>query len=378
MRVLFLTGGSPATVFALSPLATAATLNGHDVLVASNRAMTSFVASVGLPPVSITDGGMLDFMFADRDGTKLALPSDPKQRIHFNGRGFGRLAAASLPGLRELVGHWRPDLIVGGSLCYAAGLIAHETGIPFVRHTWDLGEPAGMDDGAVEELSNELAYLGLSRLPVPDLWVDICPPSLRAAGLGARQDMRFVPFNQQRTIDPWMYRRTDRPRVCITAGSRVSDRAEVEYLAGLVAGLDSLNAELVIAAPEAVAADLRTTAPQAHIGWFPLDRLLDTCDLLIHHGGGQSCLNALNAGVPQLLSPTIPKMIEPCTRISDYGAAITLVGDEQTPTKLAEATSVILAAPSFRERAREVRKEIAAQPTPGAVVSVLEELVGRR
>ncbi|WP_116041253.1 nucleotide disphospho-sugar-binding domain-containing protein [Amycolatopsis palatopharyngis] len=377
MKILFLTGGSPATVFALSPLATAARLSGHDVLVASNEDMSSFVASVGLPTVSVTSGKMLEFMFTDRDGTKLDLPGDPMDRLRFNGRGFGRLAAASLPKLRELVADWQPDLVVGGSLCYAAGLIAREIGAPFVRHTWDLGEPPAIDDGASEELASELAALNLDGVAVPDLWIDICPPSLRAPGLSGRQDMRFIPYNQQRTLEPWMYRRGDRPRVCVTAGSRVSHEAEIEYLTALVESIDPLEADIVIAAPEAVAADLRAAKPRVHVGWFPLDTLLTTCDLIVHHGGGQSCLNALNAGVPQLLIPTIPKMVPPCTRISDYGAGTTLLGEDQAPEHLAKAASEILGTPSFRERAHSVSAEIAAQPTPSAVVAELTDLVRR-
>ncbi|MEV0054268.1 nucleotide disphospho-sugar-binding domain-containing protein [Saccharopolyspora shandongensis] len=373
MKFLFLTGGSPATVFALSPLATAARLAGHTVIVASPEDMTSFVAAAGLPTVPVTDRKMLEFMFTDRDGGKLPLPEDPDERLFFNGRGFGRLAAASLPALRDLVADWRPDLIVGGSLCYAAGLLAAQLGVPFVRHTWDLGEPPGIDAGAAAELAAELSGLGLGELPEADLWVDICPPSLRAPGLGERQDMRFVPYNQQRALQPWMYRRGDRPRVCVTAGSRVAHDADLKFLRELVGSLGALDAEIAIAAPEAVADELRA-GEHVRVGWFPLDTLLTTCDLILHHGGGQTSLNALHAGVPQLLIPNIPKMVPPCARMSERGAAITLMGEDQAPERLGAAAAELLATPSFRERAGSVRDEIAAQPAPAEVAAVLEKL----
>ncbi|MFD3781319.1 nucleotide disphospho-sugar-binding domain-containing protein [Streptomyces sp. NPDC058612] len=376
MKVLFLTGGSPATVFALAPLASAARLAGHDVLLASPEDMASVASSVGLPVVAVTDGTMRRFMFSDRDGRPLSIPDDPRERLDFNGRGFGRLAAASLPGLRALVADWVPDLVVGGSLCYAAPFLAHELGVPWVRHTWDLGEPPEMDLGAAAELRPELDSLGLDGLPAADLWVDICPPGLRGSGTGPRQGMRFVPYNQRRPLESWVLRRPERPRVCVTAGSRVSDAEETDGLRELAAGLGALGADVVIAAPEAVAASLRDAGGGVRAGWFALDTLLATCDLIVHHGGGQTSLTALHAGVPQLFIPTIPKMVPPCSRVSDYGAALTLTAPRQTPADIAAAAAELLSDPSYRERARSVSEEIARQPPPAEVVGVLEELVG--
>ncbi|MFJ8535844.1 nucleotide disphospho-sugar-binding domain-containing protein [Streptomyces sp. NPDC093591] len=376
MKMLFLTGGSPATVFALAPLATAARLQGHEVLVASPDEMVAFASAVGLPTVPVTDGTMRRFMFSDRDNRALDLPAGPQERLHFNGRGFGRFAAASLPALRELVADWAPDLVVGGSLCYAAPLIAHEIGVPFVRHTWDLGEPPGIDAGAADELAPELSALGLAGLPETHLWVDICPPSLRApSSLGPRQSMRFVPYNEQRALKPWMYRSGDRPRVCVTAGSRVSHEAELAYLQELLDSVADLDVELVVAAPEAVAKDLKADPDRVRAGWIPLDVLLTTCRLIVHHGGGQTSLTALNAGVPQLLIPNIPKMLPPCERISDRGAAITLPEDRQTPARLRAAAEEILHTPSYLASARAIRAEIAEQPVPAEVVAGLEALV---
>lgn len=375
MKVLVLTGGSPATVFALAPLATAARLHGHEVLVASPEEMVSFVSAVGLPTVPVTDGNMRQFMFSDRDNRALTIPKSPEERLFFNGRGFGRFAAASLPALRSLVAAWAPDLVVGGSLCYAAPLIAAEVGVSSVRHTWDLGEPPGIDVGAADELGPELSALGLAGLPEPGLWVDICPPSLRdTPSPGPRQSMRFIPYNEQRALKPWMYRSGDRPRVCVTAGSRVSCEAELTYLQELVDSIADLDVELVVAAPGAMAEALKADTNQVRTGWFPLDVLLNTCDLIVHHGGGQTSLTALNAGVPQLLIPNIPKMLPPCGRISARGAAITLPEGRQTADQLRDAVEKILRDPAYRAGARAIREEIAAQPVPAEVVARLEAL----
>lgn len=376
MKILFVTGGSPATVFALAPLASAASLAGHDVLVASPEDIAPYVTGIGLPVLPVTDGTMRRFMLEDRAGASLSIPADPQERIHFNGEGFGRLAAATLPRLRSLAADWAPDLVVGGSLCYAAPLLAHELGVPWVRHTWDLGEPPGMDNGAATELAIELEAVGLDGLPVPALWVDICPPGLRAAHLapGPRHSMRFVPANLRRPLEPWMLRRAGRPRVCVTAGSRASGADGVAELVGLARTVEGIDGELVVAAPQDMADALAVEVPGARVGWFALDTLLATCDLIIHHGGGQTAMTALHAGVPQLLVPTIPKMLEPCRRIEERGAAVVLAEGEQSGGRIARAATELLAGPGPRERAAEIGAEIAAQPSPHQVVSVLQSL----
>lgn len=377
MRLLFLAGGSPATVFALSPLATAARNAGHEIVMASTEEMMPFIAGVGIPCVPVTEQDMRQFMFADRNGSPLAVPEDPAERLFFNGRGFGRMAAASLDALMTLVEDWRPELVVGGSLCFAAPLVASRSGVPWVRHTWDLGEPAEIDVGAAAELAPELEALGLDGIAAPDLWVDICPPSLRPPSKpdgGPRQSMRFIPYNQQRRLEPWMYTRGQAPRVCVTAGSRVTRDAYLDYLEDLVGKIAALDAEVVVAAPDDVAADIRAKTPFVRSGWVPLDTLLFTCDLLVHHAGGQSCLTALNAGVPQLLIPNIPKMVPPCRRLSDYGAASMLLPGDDSPENVAEAGRKLLSEPGHRERAMALRHEMATMPPPAEVVGVLEKL----
>lgn len=61
--------------------------------------------------------------------------------------------------------------------------------------------------------------------------------------------------------------------------------------------------EVLIAAPERAAEQLRPTLEGARIGWIPLDVAAPTCDLMLHHGGGITAMAGMSAGVPQLLTP---------------------------------------------------------------------------
>ncbi|GHH20971.1 glycosyltransferase [Streptomyces rubradiris] len=376
LRMLFVAAGSPATVSALAPLATAARNAGHEVFMAATEDMIPVVVGAGLPGVAATPRSMRDFMFATRDGTRLDLPADTATRLRFGGRGFGRLAAGSLPALRELSRAWRPDVVIGGTLSFAAGLLAAELGVPYVRHAWDMGEPAEMDQGAEEELAPELSRAALPGLPEPRLWVHICPPRMLAPDAAPGAVMRFVPTGRQRRLEPWMYTAADRPRICVTAGSRVGPEQDLDYLQGLVAEVAKLDAELVVAAPDEVAAALTATRPDVRAGWLPLATVLRTCSALVHAGGGQTALTAMQAGVPQLVVPNMPKLVPHSRRLSGFGAAVTLLPGQDTPDAIAAACDALLTEPSYAERSAELAADIAALPGPAEVLDAVEELAG--
>ncbi|KUO13114.1 glycosyltransferase [Streptomyces sp. DSM 15324] len=381
MRILFVAGGSAATVFALAPLATAARGAGHEVVMAAVGDIVPVVAAVGLPGVSMTSSPIRDFIYRDRDGAPVTPPTDPEDQPAFTGRWFGRMAAATLGPLTDLAHDWRPDLVVGGTMMYAAGLLARRQGVPYVRHAWDAVEATLIDPGAEDELRPELERLGLSGLPAPDLFIDVCPPSLRPPDAAPAHPMACRPANTQRALEPWMYTRGGRPRVCVTAGSRVANddgtaylREAYVFLRDLALDVTALDAEVVIAAPESVAADLRAELPGVRAGWVPLDVVLRTCDLLVGHAGGVTTLTAMGAGVPQLLLPQWGILGPPTRRLAAYGAAVTLQPGEADRVRLAQSCRALLTESSYTERAKALAQEISEMPPPAELVGVLEKL----
>ncbi|MFB6565867.1 nucleotide disphospho-sugar-binding domain-containing protein [Streptomyces noursei] len=382
MRILFVTGGGPATVFALAPLATAARGAGHEVFMAGNADLLPAITASALPAIPTTDLPVQHFTTQDRAGRPVDSPLGKSlaEQGHFTGRWFGRLAAASLPALRQFGRHRRPDLIVGGTTTYAAALLAAELGVRYVRQAWDAIDAQHIHPGADEELQPELAELGRERLPEPDLFLDVCPPSLRPRHAAPARPLRFVLGNQHRPLEPWMYTRTDRPRICLTAGSQVTRDARhrlYEFLTRALAEVAPLGAEVLVAAPEALAPDLRASHPDVHAGWVPLDVVAPTCDLLVHHGGGVTSLTGMCAGTPQVIVPGAEMLAGAARALADYGAALTLPTGDDTPEALGRACRRMLADDAPRRRAQALREEIQAMPTPAATVRVLEDLTRR-
>ncbi|GAA2246647.1 glycosyltransferase [Streptomyces amakusaensis] len=376
MRILFITRGSPASIFGLVPLATSARNAGHEVLLTSTASMMPVLGTVGLPGVPVTDFTEEYFGSHDRDGGPVAFPEHgARAQSLAAGAWFARLAASTMDRLLQVAADWRPDVVVAGRLDYAGPLLAARIGVPFVRQAVDMGEWDEVDEGAVEELTPELKAAGLTGLPEPELAIEVYPPSLRPARAAPARLMRLRPGSTQGRLERWMYTRPSRPRVCVTPGSRANPEQHLDYVRGLARTVGALDVELVVAVPRALAEALRPELPGARVGWVPLDVLAPTCDLFVHHAGGMTSLLAIDAGVPQLILPEEDATYELARRTADGGAGIAVAREAATPEAIRDACRELLEQPERRARARELSREVAALTPPPGMVPHLEELV---
>ena len=377
MKFLFVTAGSPATVFASTPLASAVRNAGHEVIMAANEDLMTPISHSGIPAASIISTPVDYFMWTDSSGGPAKMPQGPRETMLFAGRAFARMADASLDTLLDLARDWRPDMVVGGHHAYAAGLGAAHLGVPYARNIWDLVGTEELDEGATEILAPQLRKLGLDQLPRPEVLIDVCPPALRSREIAPTvQPIRFLPANEQRPLEPWMYARDEgRPRVLITVGTRggPSRAMNAQLLRTLYDALSALNLEILVGGLEDVVAELRAELGDARVGWLPMDVVAPTCDVIVHHGGGVTALTAVSAGTPQLAVPQEDYQIACCRPITDFGAGILLAPGQGTAERIAQACQEILADPEYKQRAQILAKEIATQPTPAAVAHVLEQ-----
>lgn len=392
MRILFVAGGSAATVFALVPLATAARNAGHEVFMAATSEIAPVIASTGLPPVAASAEPLSRFIYSDRVGAPAAIPTQPDEQMAYTGVFHARMGAAWLPVLADLARDWRPDIVVGGTLAYAASLLAARLGVPWVRHTWDAIDSQAADAGAERELAAELAELGLAAMPPADLLVEVCPPSLLPPqSLPALRSvpLRWVAVGGQRSLEPWMYRRGSRPRICLTAGSRVARQelrdgqrdyrqVSLDFLHELADPLAKLDAELLIAVPDQAAGELRgLLGERAHVGWMPLDVVARHSDLILHNGGGVTSMTALSAGLPQVAVPQGAMLVPAAARVATYGASVMLLPGGDTAERAVAACEAVLATPGYAAHAAALAEEIAALPAAAEVLHVVTDLVAK-
>ncbi|MDM4723029.1 DUF1205 domain-containing protein [Micromonospora sp. WMMA1363] len=378
MRVLILAGIAPSTIFSHVPLATALRNAGHQVMVtASLDDLIPTITGVGLPAVRITDPELSPRQIIARDSRLLEIPEDPIAREQQSGHWYARLEAVTLDALLAFTEDWSPDVIVGGMASYAAPLLAKRLGVPHVRHGWDIHDPHLLDLGATEELQPELAELGLSGIPEPDMTIDITPPSLRPPNAAPAQMMRWIPGNTQCRLEPWMYTRGADTRIGVTIGTGVASYNQYDFLQAIVENISIADAEVVVPVTEDALPVLRDRLTNVLAGWIPLDVLAPTCDVLVHQSGGSTMMTALTFGVPQVLvpDPALHRANSMARRIVEAGAGILLTPEEATSDAVAKGCQEIVSNPTYAAAARALAREIAALPLPSEVARRIEWLV---
>lgn len=383
MRVLVTTAPLHGHFFPMVPLCWALRSAGHDVLVAAPSNFVADIAATGLAAVpSAGEIGFADFMFHDRDGNRLAPPSDPAERRASSGRAWGRLAARTLPGMRRIVGDWRPDLIIAEPTEYAGQIVAASSGIDWVEHWWGLAAQPEYRPSARDELAGELRELGLDGLPEPAARIDVCPPSVQRPGVPEAQRMRYVPFNGPAVLPEWCFGPRTRPRICVTLGSMLPTYGLLDFggmLRDFAIGLTGLGVDVVVGVDEQVAAGWTDLPDGVHAtGWLPLNLVLPACDLVVHHGGPGSVFTALALGVPQLALPQTADQFENAERMTFAGVGLRLLPDGRNTETVVEACRELLAEPLYRKKAAAVAEENALGPSPAEVVAILERLAAAR
>ncbi|TCJ89896.1 nucleotide disphospho-sugar-binding domain-containing protein [Nocardia alba] len=377
MRVLISTGPSYGLFFPLVPLAWALRAAGHEVVCASPEGHARTVASAGLN-FAPTYGPMTmrEVMLADRAGRPVTIADTEPELLEQVGRGFGRLAARTLPGVDDVVRRLRPDVVVAEPHAYSAAVSAATHGIPYVRHGIGMGFDPVIDRWGADELAPELTARGLADIPGPALDLDPCPAPVRAPHAEHLPPIRYIPFEAPTTLPAWLTTPRDRPRVLLTLGTVAPQGRGLPLFRELLAALPALGVELVVAVEDKALSALEPL-PDAVVaaGWLPLATAVGVCDVIVHHGGGGTTMAGIRAGVPQLLLPQVlPEQYDSARRLADHGSALQLPGGNFSSSDIVDAAGRLLGEPEFTVRARALAAAVAEMPSPVEVLPYIESL----
>jgi UDP:flavonoid glycosyltransferase YjiC (YdhE family) len=199
--------------------------------------------------------------------------------------------------------------------------------------------------------------------------------------------MRYVPFNGPATVPDWVHAGGHRRRVCLTLGVTArenlgGDLFPIDELVGAVAGLDvELIATLDAAQLEAVG-----TLPDnvRAVDFVPLNELLPTCSVIIHHGGFGTLGNAIVHGVRNLIVPGrywdeigFGERLEARTAglyVDPYRLSGDALKSKLPVEELREQVERLLDDPAYARGAQTLRDEVLATPSPHHIVPELERL----
>ncbi|NEA57516.1 DUF1205 domain-containing protein [Streptomyces sp. SID13666] len=376
MRIVFTSWAWPSHLYAMVPLAWACRVAGHDVLMASQPALTYAVLRTGLPAAPVGQNVDAEAVFRN-------IVLTPPSAQPGSGGGprvldlLSNLAQAMVDDLVELGREWRADLVVFDPTAFAGPLAAAKLGIPAVRHLYgtDLMSVVGrFVTGALGPLSEKLGLDGVDPFGVGT--VDPCPGGLQVPTASRRLPMRYIPYNGPGLAPPRLPERSGRPRVCISWGTTMGRLDPGLFLAGDVArAIDGLDVDVVVASTRGQR-ELLGTLPDGVdvVESAPLHLLLPQCDLMVAHGGAGTLLTALSQGLPQLLVPRLPDHVRHSGRLAEAGAGVVLPAPVDGPEPIRERLAELLAGPGYRESAQRLQEEMRRQPAPAQVVGELESI----
>ena len=111
--------------------------------------------------------------------------------------------------------------------------------------------------------------------------------------------------------------------------------------------------------------------------WVPQEALLAHTDVAITHGGLNTVLDGLAAGVPLLCLPLAFEQPGIGARIARSGAGTTL-SPRSSVDKIALALAELLEQQSFKQRAAELALELASSPGSAGAAAIVEQAVSTR
>lgn len=386
MRVLCTTIALRSHFFPMVPLVWALRAAGHEVRVAAQPPVLPDVTGAGLPAVEV--GAGYDFMTGIKEvlrGGQIGpsgVSPDMRERAVVP---HVRTAEAMVADLLPFAERWRPDLVLAEPTTWAAPVVAKTLGVPLVLHTFGPMPAELWADVRSEESVRDnwpkalVAFLDEAGVPLgPDYAacvVDPCPDPLLAEVLPRRRPVRYLPYNGSAVAPPWLYRRTGRPRVCLTWGTTSREVMGPDGLRGPRQILDALL-ELdvdVVATLGRVDWDVPEDRVRI-VDWIPLSLLVPTCAAVINQGGPGTVLAAAAYGVPQLIVPHFSAQPLGAELLTATGAGLSLRPDGLDADAVRAATQQLLSDKAIRAAAGALSDQIHAQPSPADLVPTLESL----
>jgi UDP:flavonoid glycosyltransferase YjiC (YdhE family) len=316
-----------------------------------------------------------------------------------------------VPDLISLFGKWQPDVIIRSRFEYSGYLAAEMYGIPHVTSGVGLWLGTGLTNfsrwqGIEEALNQARVKLNLASDPGLAslnryLYLDFAPPSFEYPA--APQEVPTLHFirpeiedttttnssasdaatqQQPQALSPlplplpsWVSTLDkQQPTIYITFGTVFNQNRTIfeKILTGL---RDEAYNLIVTVGRNNDPAALGPQPANVHIErYIPMSLILPHCDLVVAHGGFNSTMTTLSAGLPQLLIPISADQPQNAKRCAEIGVGIMLEPSELRPEDVRTGVARLLGEASYREQAKLLQTEIKGLPGPEYAVELLLEL----
>ncbi len=384
---------------AMMPVLQAMQQAGHEVAVASSKTFRSLVERVGLR--SFEAG--LDWFEPEVAQTfpEVETLSPLEWRYWFVQVLYSDVAPHAMASdLFEICESWQPDLLARNDYEFSACVVAEKLGLPCATLSIDLFLRPAMWESLI---GDQLAYLrsayGLPPYPSVDmlyryLYLTITPPSYQFPDFALPPHsyaLRTLGFDRSgdEGLPGWVREMPDQPTVYATIGTVYQER---DIFQAILDGLGGEPVNLIVTLGRGRdTTQFGPQPPNVHIEqYIPQTLLFEHCAMAITSGSYNTHTSALAHGLPLLVIPisdTQPLHAQRCVDLG-VGLALTRPGQYEDELKgrrkdlsaetVREAVFEIVRNPSYRQRARQIQKEVQALPGPEIAVELMTRLAGEK
>ncbi|MGO9560473.1 MAG: glycosyltransferase [Acidimicrobiales bacterium] len=353
------------------PLARALFRRGHGVAVATSEDVADVVVGAGLAwiPAGINPRQVPELSRTDAD------------------YGYPIVKAKVDDLLEVAIGDFRPDIIIRDPTDLAPIVVSEVVGALNViyglsrfipKESWEI---LGADRTIArlrrhyrlpEEAGLESMFSGLYLAVLPPLLEVHNPLPVELV-----QPMAYVPWDgdERDTEEPPDHRAVGRPQVLVTLGTVYN--VETDLLARFVEAFRDGEVDVLFALGEGADPRITEGAPVnvSFSRYLPFTKVLPRCDALLCHGGFNTVMSALLAGVPVVCVPLGSDHDHNAYICRREGFGIWLEEEDASPERIREAVATVIRDRGYAERVRAFRRQLDAAPSLDSAVRRMERLV---
>jgi UDP:flavonoid glycosyltransferase YjiC (YdhE family) len=395
-RFLFTTTAGYGHFHPLVPLALALKDAGHEVAFAAPAYLRQAVEAAGIDFFAAGGDREKDPEFQELMAQLRTMPPGPEsERVIFGKVFTGVNPRLMVPDLVEIARTWKADMLIRESAEFGAVIAAEHLGLPYadVCPGAYLNGIVTFEHGANENLDPIRQSWGLAPDPTLEslhryLMVAYSPPTFAAVDIGVpgaypatTEFFRPKFFDQagDGTLPKWVSSMPEQPTVYVTLGTEANNMPGFYpgVLQTVIAGLREKAVNLIVTLgrdkdPE----DFANQPPNVHIEqYIPQSLILPHCDLMVMHGGSNSLLQALDAGLPMVVVPLIADQFfnGAAIRALQLGQVIDL--EHLTPDTVWTAVWDVLQDPAYRQNVARMQSEMHSLPEITQAVVRVEQIV---